>query len=77
MKATNSHQDQNVLKNRFETVTSSDMALSSCYRPEIWQKYGSVKGCGQYRPDHLWALAAWTMSQFRTFFVQTAKLNWS
>lgn len=36
MKATNSHQDQNVLKNRIENVTSSDMTLSSCYRPEIW-----------------------------------------
>lgn len=40
MKATNSHQDQNVLKNSIETVISTDMALSCCYS----QKSGSVKG---------------------------------
>lgn len=36
MKATNSHQDQNVLKNRAEGVMSTDMALSSYYTLEIW-----------------------------------------
>lgn len=36
MMATNSHQDQNVLKNRAEGVMSTDMALSSYYTLEIW-----------------------------------------
>lgn len=65
MKTADSHQVQNVLKNKAETVMSTGMALSSCYRPET----GSVKGCRQHRPDPLQALAGLTFSQFRTFFI--------